>query len=119
MASLVNYQWPGNIRELENVVQRGVALAEGDEIRCEHLPAKTVGSAEPETGEPELPPDGVDLDARLEQIERNYLLQALHRTNWHLTRAAHLLGMPFRSLRYRVKKLDIRRPSERATAAAK
>ena len=117
MASIVNYDWPGNIRELENVIQRGVALADGDTIDCEHLADKILAAPERQPEETELPPEGLDLDMKLDEIERNYILRALHRTNWHMTQAAHLLGMPFRSLRYRVKKLNIRRPSEELVAA--
>jgi len=112
MSALLNYPWPGNIRELENVVHRGVALTEGNSIELSDLPDKIVG-VEPLSDSPPvtLPPEGIDLDDKIDEIERSLVLEALKRTNWHITRAAKILGIPFRSMRYRIKKLRIKRPT--------
>jgi two-component system response regulator PilR (NtrC family) len=109
LEALVNREWPGNIRELENVIQRAVAFAQGDTVGCADL------FPEGERPKPsaalldELPADGLNLEKRLEEVERRYIEQALARTNGHLGKAAELLGMTFRSIRYRVEKLGIQK----------
>ncbi|MBI5367517.1 MAG: sigma-54-dependent Fis family transcriptional regulator [Planctomycetes bacterium] len=106
MAALLAYDWPGNIRELENSVQRAVALVEKNEIGVEDLVDK-VRSAPARVAAPAIPPEGVSLDQKLEEVERAYLGQALQLSGGNLTKAAELLKLTFRSLRYRVKKLGI------------
>ena len=108
--ALVAYDWPGNIRELNNLIQRALALTQGTRITLLDLGDKF--SAQPEAPADgfligELPGEGFSLEHCLEGVERHYIEAALVRTNGHLTRAAELLGTTFRSLRYRVKKLGI------------
>ena len=109
MDFIINYDWPGNVRELENTIQRAVALAPEPEITTEDLVIKM------RTGTPaaalitkEMPPEGIDLESRLADLERTYILSALERTGYNVTRAAKLLNTSFRSLRYRISKLGIK-----------
>ncbi len=109
--ALSEYGWPGNVRELENIIQRHVALCDGKSIERIALP-----EANP-TGQPatESPPpaamiasDGFNLSERLDDYERGFLREALRVTGGNLTNAAKILGMSYRSIRYRVKKLGIK-----------
>jgi two-component system response regulator PilR (NtrC family) len=110
MQWLVRYGWPGNIRELENVIERAVALEATPTILPDSLPASIRGDA-PRAGVAEvdaLPDSGFDLEAHVTAIERGYLAQALQRAGGVQVRAAELLGMSFRSFRYYVKKYNLR-----------
>ena len=176
---LVAYAWPGNVRQLENTIERAVALSRADRITLADLAGPVLGissatsgryapapnhaephsstsssgrlaptySAPPQghyasTPTPQsqqqpagindthmsglsstaslsaaeadvmLPASGIDLEKHLLDRERAYILQALERSNWNLTEAAKLLNMTFRSIRYRVSKLGIERPSK-------
>jgi two-component system response regulator PilR (NtrC family) len=109
MDLLGRYDWPGNIRELENVIERAVALEGTPSVQPESLPAAVRGNVVRATGGPEfLPEGGLDLEARVKEIERGYIAQALERSNGVQVRAAELLGMSFRSFRYYVKKYNLR-----------
>ena len=106
---LVRYDWPGNIRELENVMERAVALEATPSILPESLPPTVLGVAPRSTAQPEeLPSEGFNLEAHVKEIERVYIAQALERANGVQVRAAELLGMSFRSFRYYVKKYNLR-----------
>ena len=108
MALLEAYRWPGNIRELENVIERAVALERTPVILPESLPPAVRGG-EPKPDSPiSLPDAGFHLEAHVEQIERGYLTEALRRAGGVQSRAAEILGMSFRSFRYYAKKYDIR-----------
>ena len=111
MAHLMAYDWPGNVRELENTIERAVALTEGERITREDLGGR-IRERGPQGGKGnvDLGPEGVALEERLAEVERDYITKALAMTGGNLTRAAELLGIPFRSIRYRVKKLGIERP---------
>jgi DNA-binding NtrC family response regulator len=104
-SKLLVHGWPGNVRELENVIQRAIALCEGEVIEDFDIP----GTREPEPTESViyLPDTGIDLDIEVEDIERRYIKRALEMTNGRITYAADLLGITFRSLRYKMKKLGI------------
>ena len=102
--------YPGNVRELENLVERAVALAsEPYVVRADLLSGHGTDSADAPTVNDVtvLPPEGMDLDARLGAMERSLLLQALERTGGNRTSAAKLLGTSFRSLRYRLVKYGL------------
>jgi len=110
MQQLARYGWPGNIRELENVIERAVALEATPTILPDSLPASIRGDA-PRAGVAQvdaLPDSGFDLEAHVKAIERGYLAQALQRAGGIQVRAAELLGMSFRSFRYYVKKYNLR-----------
>jgi len=105
---LLNYEWPGNVRELENMVERSVVLGEGDQLSIECLPAQILNkSCNSYSGFCSLPEEGLDLDRWLADIERNILTQALERSGGVRKKAAELLGINFRSIRYRLSKLGI------------
>ena len=103
------------MRELENTIQRAVALLGGPRIELrditllDRLRGKATPAAAPEEGGAgtSLPPDGMDLEARLAEIEKAYLALALARTNGHLTKAAQVLRISLRSLRYKLAKYDM------------
>ncbi len=119
MQALMEYSFPGNIRELENILQRALTLSEHRHITLRTLalplaappvqrPAPSAPGALPVAPEPDLMlGEGFSLEAHLEGIERRILEQALQETRWNRTLAAKRLGMSFRSLRYRLKKLGL------------
>ena len=105
LAKLKNYRFPGNVRELENMLERAYTLCENEQIQASDLRLAEVTSSG-ESGEISLA--GIDnLEDYLESIERKLIEQALEETRWNRTAAAERLGMTFRSLRYRLKKLGI------------
>jgi two-component system response regulator PilR (NtrC family) len=111
MAHLLRHEWPGNIRELENVIERAVALEATPAVLSESLPPALRGApgsriaGVPADG---LPDRGFDLETHVQQIERSYIAEALRRAGGVQVRAADLLGMSFRSFRYYVKKYNLR-----------
>ncbi len=110
MELLMRYEWPGNIRELENVIERAVALEATPAILSESLPPsiRGVGPRHGSMASDALPDAGFDLEAHVKGIERGYIAQALQRAGGVQVKAAELLGMSFRSFRYYVKKYNLR-----------
>jgi two-component system, NtrC family, response regulator PilR len=104
---LLNYQWPGNIRELENLVERCVVLGESNTLTLECLPTQIRQQGRSECVAMDDIPDGFDLEDWLVGMERSLLLKALEKSGGVRKRAAELLGISFRSIRYRLDKLDI------------
>lgn len=98
---LLRYHYPGNVRELENIVERAVVLSQGEYITTEELPFSLRKEIFPQEQE------FLSLDERIEAIERSIILEALKRNNWVKTRAARELGISERVLRYRIQKLGI------------
>jgi Nif-specific regulatory protein len=99
------YQWPGNIRELENTLERLLVLAENDVIELSDLPENLLAPriAEDQLEDMTLPEEGISM----EQVERKLIEEALERTNGHILKASKLLGMTYKTLQYRIKKHDI------------
>jgi len=115
MRKLEAFDFPGNVRELENVIERAIALTSGPLIGASDLPdpkptAKVAAGAVPS----ELPADGVDLDQLLGEFERTWVMRALDQTGGVRKHAATLLGISFRSLRYRLQKLGIDKGDDKA-----
>lgn len=118
LAALTRHPWKGNVRELENTIERLLVLRESDTIRLEDLPEKIRSPARPAGASGSgfsftFPPEGV----ALEDAERALILEALRRADWNQSRAAQLLRVPRHVLLYRMEKFSIpRRPPEgRAT----
>jgi two-component system response regulator PilR (NtrC family) len=105
LRAIERYAYPGNVRELENVIERAVALAGARVIGTGDLPEEVSGQlGAPEQGLLTLGPEGCDLDAVLNEAERRLLIAALERTGGVRKAAAKVLGVTFRSLRYRLEK---------------
>jgi two-component system response regulator PilR (NtrC family) len=110
MRALQQYEWRGNVRELENVMERVVALAPGPEIVLADVeewlrPSSNGGPAIPT----DLPPGGLDLEGLINGLERDLLVKALDRAGWVKKKAARLLKLNTRSFRYRLEKYGIKR----------
>jgi len=101
---LKNYAFPGNVRELENILERALALAEDDTIRADDLNLAPAAAFQA-SADADTPPN--NLQDYLDKLEREALLKALEQTRYNKTAAARLLGVTFRSLRYRLERLGI------------
>ncbi|MEJ0038789.1 MAG: sigma-54 dependent transcriptional regulator [Gammaproteobacteria bacterium] len=107
---LESYGFPGNVRELENVLERAVTLCTGGVITADHIKVRTTARTPIEVQVAAAVPaasGGGALGDQLEDIERDAIVKALEKTRYNKTAAAKLLGMSFRALRYRIKKLGI------------
>jgi len=103
------YGFPGNVRELENLIERAVALARGPVIGPDLLPP-TVKSAPAQAATPRISQEGVDLESLVADYERSLLEEALVQSGGVKKQAARLLGISFRSFRYRLEKLGVEDP---------
>ena len=110
--ALAQYAFPGNVRELENILERALALAEEDRIGADdlrlpqHAP-RTPGSAAHAEAVVDLQPGSAALPSYIEQLERSAIQRALEENRWNKTRTAAQLGITFRALRYKLKKLGM------------
>ena len=106
LSTLSQYHFPGNVRELENILERAATLCSQGIIEIADLQLRPK-VATTERPIPSTVPRGENLGDALEDIERDAIVRALEQTRYNKTKAAQLLGMTFRSLRYRIKKLGI------------
>jgi two-component system, NtrC family, response regulator AtoC len=113
MAMLKRYWWPGNIRELENLVERLVAVSDKEFISEEDLPLEFHFA--------QLEPAGSHGDSLFEDatntFERNFILRALEKCGWNVTATAEYLGIPLSTLKYKMDKLDVRQLARRLRGA--
>jgi len=105
LKTLKNYNFPGNVRELENILERALALYEGSTIHAEDLNLPLNNNAL--SFDEDYNPSKISLEAYLEMIEKRLINEALIENKWNKTATAKYLGLSFRSLRYRLKKLDL------------
>ena len=113
MEFLMEYTFPGNVRELENIIERAVALVTSNVILSETLPPEVLngsgrlrpnGQALSETA---LPDEGIDLEGVVEKLEKDLIVQALEKSKGIKKKAAELLKVSFRSFRYRLEKYGL------------
>ena len=108
--ALLEYDWPGNIRELKNCIERVVLLERGPVLKAEYMPFDSGGREESTLGrrvdqilsEP-IPDEGVDLEALVCELEKEMIVKASEQTGWNQSRTARLLNLKRDKLRYRMK----------------
>ena len=120
MEVLLDYPWPGNVRQLESAIERAILLCEGDRIVPRDLPQEVLSrkamtrAAERLRGEKfEIPAEGIDF----EKLERDLIMQAMEKADWVIAKAAKLLKMSYRTLQYRLEKFGIRKPEAKPPPA--
>jgi len=120
MEVLLDYAWPGNVRQLESAIERAILLCEGDRIEPRDLPQEVLArkamiraSDRPRADKFEIPAEGIDF----EKFERDLIMQAMEKADWVIAKAAKLLGMSYRTLQYRLEKFGIRKPEAKPPAA--
>ena len=107
---LMNYTWPGNVRQLESVIERAVLMAEGTIIQPDDLPTEISAVAAVSGVVPfELPPEGINFD----EMEKALILKAMERADWVIGKAAPILGLSYKTLQYRLEKHGIEKPEKR------
>jgi two-component system response regulator PilR (NtrC family) len=113
MQRLLDFSYPGNVRQLENIIERGVALASGSTIELAQLPKEVLVAAERTparvvslSSSAPFPEEGVDLERLVNEFERQWIDRALERAGGVKTRAAELLGLSFRQFRYKLSRYD-------------
>jgi DNA-binding NtrC family response regulator len=107
---LMSYNWPGNVRQLESVIERSILMAESNYIEPADLPTEiTACSSMPGGVNFDLPAEGIDFEA----FEKGLIVKAMERAEWVIGKAAPLLGMSYKTLQYRLDKYEIERPDKR------
>lgn len=113
MQRLVNFPWKGNVREVENVIERIITLGTGSVIELQNVEECLQGSVPYKSPVSlDIPPEGIDLEGLLNGVEKSLLLKALDKARWIKKDAAELLHLDFRSFRYRLAKYNIMKDEE-------
>jgi two-component system response regulator PilR (NtrC family) len=108
LTALSGYPWPGNVRELENVVERVIAMNPGDAITFETLPDFVRAGGHPTaTAVPDIPQEGINLEAAVNEFEKQLVIKALQLAGGRRAEAVRLLGLTDRTLRYRLDKYGL------------
>ena len=114
MEIMLSYPWPGNIRELKNVIERMVLLEKGPVIKAEYLPFSATRMEESTVGHKidnlisqDLPADGIDFDSIIAEVEKELIVKASNQTGWNQSKTARLLNMKRDKLRYRMKSFNL------------
>ena len=114
MEIMLGYPWPGNIRELKNVIERMVLLEKGPTIKPEYLPFSATRMEESSVGHKidnlisqDLPADGIDFDSIIADVEKELIVKASNQTGWNQSKTARLLNMKRDKLRYRMKSFNL------------
>ena len=113
MAMLKKYWWPGNIRELENLIERLVAVSDKDYISERTCRSSSTSRSSSRRGRAT---DSLFEDAT-NTFERNFILRALEKCGWNVTGTAEYLGIPLSTLKYKMDKLDVRQLAKRLRGA--
>ena len=107
---LMSYSWPGNVRQLESVIERSILMAESNYIEPADLPTEITACSSLSGGVNfDLPAEGIDFEA----LEKGLIVKAMERAEWVIGKAAPLLGMSYKTLQYRLDKFEIVRPDKR------
>jgi len=121
MEVLLDYSWPGNVRQLESAIERAILLCEGETIVPRDLPQevlarKSFGRIDRTRGSDrfEIPAEGINF----EHFERDLILQAMDKADWVIAKAAKMLGMSYRTLQYRLDKFGIKKPDGKSAHEA-
>ena len=108
---LMNYSWPGNVRQLESVIERSILMAESNYVEPADLPTEITACGSLAGGiNFDLPTEGIDFEA----LEKGLIVKAMERAEWVIGKAAPLLGMSYKTLQYRLDKFEIERPDKRS-----
>lgn len=124
MEVLIDYSWPGNVRQLESAIERAILLCEGETVMPRDLPQevlsrKTLSKSgdRPARGSDgfDIPPEGLNF----ENFERDLILQAMEKSDWVIAKAAKMLGMSYRTLQYRIDKFGLKRGESKPSVPAR
>jgi transcriptional regulator with GAF, ATPase, and Fis domain len=120
MEVLLDYSWPGNVRQLESAIERAILLCEGDSIMPRDLPEEVLARKIPGRASERARPDRFEIPAEginFEHFERDLILQAMERSDWVIAKAAKMLGMSYRTLQYRIDKFGLKRSEPKSPPA--
>ena len=120
---MLNYPWPGNIRELKNTIERIVLLEQGPLLKAEYLPFSSVSMEETSIGKKldhilsqPIPEDGIDLEHLVAELEKEVIVKASEQTGWNQSQTARLLNLKRDKLRYRMKGYNLNENKEVSTS---